>query len=51
VIIFFILRITSDKTIMGDHVNSRWFNIVAWTGAVITASISLVMVIMTLAGL
>ena len=29
VIIFFMLKITSDRTIMGAHVNSRGFNIVA----------------------
>jgi NRAMP (natural resistance-associated macrophage protein)-like metal ion transporter len=48
VIIFFMLKITSDKTIMGAHVNSRGFNIVAWSGALITASISIIMVVMTL---
>jgi NRAMP (natural resistance-associated macrophage protein)-like metal ion transporter len=48
VIIFFMLKITSDKTIMGAHVNSRGFNIVAWSGAIITASISVIMVVMTL---
>ena len=48
VIIFFMLRITSDKSIMGAHTNSRWFNLVAWAGAIITASISILMVVMTL---
>ena len=48
VIIFFMLKITSDKTIMGAHVNSRGFNIVAWSDAIITASISIIMVVMTL---
>jgi Mn2+/Fe2+ NRAMP family transporter len=48
VIIFFMLRITSDKTIMGAHTNSRWFNLIAWAGAIITASISILMVVMTL---
>jgi Mn2+/Fe2+ NRAMP family transporter len=33
---------------MGAHVNSRGFNIVAWSGAIITASISIIMVVMTL---
>ena len=48
VIIFFMLRITSDKTIMGAHTNSKWFSFVAWSGAIITASISILMVVMTL---
>jgi len=48
VVIFFMLRITSDKSIMGAHTNSRWFNLVAWTGASITALISIIMVVMTL---
>jgi len=48
VVIFFMLRITSDRSIMGPYVNSKWFNLVAWSGAVITASISIIMVVMTL---
>ncbi len=48
VVIFFMLRITSDRSIMGPYVNSKWFNLVAWSGALITASISIIMVVMTL---
>jgi NRAMP (natural resistance-associated macrophage protein)-like metal ion transporter len=48
VIIFFMLRITSDKSIMGEYANSRLFNIVAWSGAFITAAISIIMVVMTI---
>lgn len=48
VVIFFMLRITSDRSIMGTYVNSKWFNLVAWSGAIITASISIIMVVMTL---
>ena len=48
VVIFFMLRITSDKSIMGAYTNGRWFNIIAWSGAIITASISIAMVVMTL---
>ena len=47
VVIFFMLRITSDKSIMGNYTNGRWFNMIAWTGATITALISLIMVVMT----
>ena len=47
VLIFFMLRITSDKAIMGAHTNGRWFNAIAWGGAIVTASISILMVIMT----
>jgi len=48
IVIFFMLRITSDKTIMGAYTNGKWFNIVAWSGAIITALISIIMVVMTL---
>jgi len=45
VVVFFMLRITSDKSIMGDHVNGRWFNLFAWTGAGLTALMSILMVV------
>ena len=48
VVVFFMLRITSDKTIMGNYVNGKWFNFFAWTGAGVTALISLIMVVLTL---
>ena len=47
VIVFFMLRITNDKSIMGSYTNGRVFNILAWTGAALVAALSLVMVVMT----
>ena len=48
VVVFFMLRITNDKSIMGTYVNGKWFNIVAWTGAGLTALLSIIMVVLTL---
>jgi Mn2+/Fe2+ NRAMP family transporter len=50
VIIFFMLRITNDKSIMGEYVNSKWFNVVAWIGAVVVAIMSISMVVMACLG-
>lgn len=50
VVVFLMLRITNDRTIMGDHVNSRAFNMIAWTGCVLVAIMSLVMVVMAVLG-
>ena len=48
VVVFFMLRITSDKAIMGQHANGRWFNIFAWTGTALVALMSILMVVLTL---
>jgi len=50
VVVFFMLRITSDRSIMGDYVNGRLFNIAAWAGASLVAALSLTMVVLTLLG-
>ena len=48
VVMFFMLRITSDRAIMGEHANTRLFNIIAWTGAGITAAMSLILTALTI---
>ena len=49
VVVFFMLRITSDRSIMGNYTNGRLFNIVAWAGAAVLGALSLTMVVLTLA--
>ncbi|MEI8079611.1 MAG: Nramp family divalent metal transporter [bacterium] len=48
VVIFIMLRITNDRAIMGPHVNSRLFSVVAWIGALVTAAMSLILTVLTL---
>src|SRR5665213_2865916 len=43
-ILFFMLRLINKKELMGKYTNSRWFNIVAWTTAVVVVGLSAVMV-------
>ena len=50
VVVFFMLRITNDRTIMGQYVNGPLFNILSWIGAGLVALMSLVMVIFTILG-
>ena len=42
-VIIFMLRLINRKDLMGDQVNSRWFNAVAWLTAAIVIVLSLVM--------
>jgi Mn2+/Fe2+ NRAMP family transporter len=37
------LKLINNKELMGKHVNSVWFNVVAWTTAVIVIGLTLVM--------
>ena len=41
-VLIFMLLLTNDRELMGEHVNSRGFNIVAWVTVV-------VMIVLTLA--
>jgi Mn2+/Fe2+ NRAMP family transporter len=50
VVIFFMLRITNDRSIMGNYTNGKTFNIIAWVGASLVALMSLAMVVLTLVG-
>jgi Mn2+/Fe2+ NRAMP family transporter len=50
VVVFFMLRITNDRSIMGNYTNGRLFNIVAWTGAVLVALMSVSMVVLIIVG-
>ena len=51
VVVYLMLRITNDKSIMGDYVNSRLFNVLAWTGTAVISIMSLAMVAMAIWGM
>ena len=42
-VLMFMLLLVNDKELMGEHVNSRWYNVVAWStaGAMIALTIAL----------
>ena len=42
-VIIFMLLLINRKDLMGDHVNSRWFNAVAWLTALVVIALSLVL--------
>jgi Mn2+/Fe2+ NRAMP family transporter len=44
-VIIFMLLLINRKDLMGDQVNSRWFNVVAWLTAVVVIVLSLVMMV------
>ena len=44
-VLIFMLMLTNDRELMGEHVNSRGFNIVAWTTVVVMIVLTLAMVI------
>jgi NRAMP (natural resistance-associated macrophage protein)-like metal ion transporter len=44
-VLIFMLLLTNDRELMGDHINSRGFNIVAWITVVAMIVLTLVMVV------
>jgi len=47
VVVFFMLRVASDRSIMGNYANGRVFNVFAWLGTALVALMSLLMVVLT----
>ncbi len=43
VVIILMLMLINRKDLMGEHVNSRWFNVIAWLTAIIVIGLSLAM--------
>ena len=44
-VLIFMLLLTNDKELMGEHVNSRGFNVVAWITVVVMIVLTLAMVV------
>ena len=44
-VLVFMLLLTNDRELMGDHVNSRSFNIIAWVTVVVMIVLTLALVI------
>ena len=44
-VLIFMLLLTNDRELMGEHVNSRGFNIVAWTTVVVMIGLTLAMLV------
>ena len=42
-VLIFMLLLTNDHDVMGEYVNSRGFNIVAWTTVVVTIALTVAM--------
>jgi NRAMP (natural resistance-associated macrophage protein)-like metal ion transporter len=49
-ILVFMLKLINKHELMGKYTNSRWFNIIAWTTAIIVTALSLVLAWNTLHG-
>ncbi len=44
-VLIFMLLLINDRELMGEHVNPRWYNVVAWTTVVVMIVLTLAMVI------
>ena len=44
-VLIFMLMLTNDAELMGEHVNSRGFNIVAWTTVIVMTVLTILMVL------
>jgi Mn2+/Fe2+ NRAMP family transporter len=42
-VLIFMLLLTNDRELMGEHANSRMFNIVAWTTVIVTIALTAAM--------
>jgi Mn2+/Fe2+ NRAMP family transporter len=38
------LLLTNDRELMGDHVNGRGFNVVAWTTVIVVVGMAFLMI-------
>ena len=45
-VLIFMLLLTNDRELMGEHVNSRAYNIIAWTTVGVMIALTLAMVVM-----
>ena len=43
-VLVFMLLLTNDRELMGDHVNGRGFNAVAWTTVIVVVGMALLMI-------
>jgi len=44
-VLIFMLLLTNDRELMGDHVNSRRFNVIAWITVVVTIVMTIAMIL------
>jgi NRAMP (natural resistance-associated macrophage protein)-like metal ion transporter len=49
-VLVFMLKLINKHELMGKYTNTRWFNLIAWTTAIIVTALSLVLVWNTLHG-
>jgi Mn2+/Fe2+ NRAMP family transporter len=49
-VLVFMLLLVNDRELMGEHVNSRWYNIVSWSTAVAMIALSIALMIAQLRG-
>jgi Mn2+/Fe2+ NRAMP family transporter len=48
--LFAVLRLVNDPEIMGDQVNGRLYNLIAWGIALVVSLLSLALIVMTVVG-
>jgi Mn2+/Fe2+ NRAMP family transporter len=44
-VLIFMLKLTNDRELMGDYVNTRVFNVIAWTTVAVMIGLTLAMFI------
>ncbi len=49
-VLIFMLMLTNDRELMGEHVNTRTFNVIAWATVVVMIALTLALVITQLRG-
>jgi Mn2+/Fe2+ NRAMP family transporter len=47
-VLIFMLKLINDRELMGDHVNSKAFNGIAWTTTVVMIALTVLLVVVTI---
>jgi len=45
IVLIFMLRLCNREDLMGSHRNSKFFNVIAWTTAIVTITLTLLLVV------
>jgi Mn2+/Fe2+ NRAMP family transporter len=48
-VLIYMLVIVNDRKIMGDHVNTRTFNVIAWATVIVAVTLSVILMFTSLA--
>ena len=49
-VLIIMLKLVNDRSIMGEHVNTKWMNIVTWTTSIVIIALTVLLLVMSVMG-